>query len=334
MSILPKSARIAPREWDQPEGLTENLIRNIERAVVGKRRAVELCVIAILARGHVLIEDVPGTGKTLLVKALAHSLDCSFKRIQFTPDLLPADVTGASIYHPLLHSFEFRKGPLFANLVLADELNRTPAKTQAALLEAMEERQVTADGEAYALPEPFVLLATQNAVDGEGTFVLPEAQLDRFLLRVRLGYPDIREEADILGRHAERSPLEYLRPVLMKEELLALQSRVEAVYVDATLREYIARLAAETRAHRDAALGASPRASVALMRAAQASAFLAGRTYVIPDDIKELAAPVFAHRLLVAAAARYAGRTAEQIVEEALERTAVPSVQRERGARS
>ncbi|WP_058304552.1 AAA family ATPase [Gorillibacterium timonense] len=334
MSILPNNRTTSLREWDQPEILTNNLIRSVERVVVGKRGAIELCVVSILARGHVLIEDVPGTGKTLLVKALARSLDCSFKRIQFTPDLLPSDVTGASVYHPVLHSFEFRQGPLFANLVLADELNRTPAKTQAAMLEAMEEKQITADGERHTLPEPFILLATQNPVEAEGTFSLPEAQLDRFMLRVRLGYPELQEETVILSRRAAQTPLESLRPVLMREELLALQVKVDEIYVDETLCEYIARLAAYTRAHRDAALGASPRASVALMRAAQAKAFMAGRPYVIPDDIKELAVPAFAHRILLTSAARYAGRSAEELVNETLERTAVPGIPMGRGARS
>jgi len=328
MSIPSKQASDPIRGWDRSEPVAENLIRHVERAVVGKREAVELCVTAILAGGHVLIEDVPGTGKTLLVKALARSLDCSFKRIQFTPDLLPSDVTGTSIYHPVSRSFEFRKGPLFANFVLADELNRTPARTQAALLEAMEEGQITADGETYLLPKPFILIATQNSVDGESTYALPEAQLDRFLLRVKLGYPGIREEADILGRQAERSPLERLRPALLQEELLALQARVKEIYVDEKLRDYIARLAAATRNHPEVALGASPRASVALMRAAQAKAFMAGRAYVVPDEIKALAVPVLAHRLLLTAAARCKGRAAEEAVEESVELTAVPGAER------
>lgn len=319
---------ISSSSWDRNEPVTDLLIRQVEKAVVGKREAIERCVAAILAGGHVLIEDVPGTGKTLLVKALARSLDCGFSRIQFTPDLLPADMTGTSIYHPVTHSFEFRKGPLFAHFVLADELNRTPARIQAALLEAMEEGQITADGETHPLPRPFILIATQNPVDGESTYTLPEAQLDRFLLRVRLGYPGIREEADILARQGEKPPLDRLRPVLMREELLALQANVRKIHVDETLRDYIALLAAATRRSPDIALGASPRASVALMRAAQAKAFMAGRGYAVPDDIKELAPAVLAHRLVLSPSARYEGRTAEQTIAEALDRTPVPAADR------
>ncbi|MEO3946148.1 MoxR family ATPase [Gorillibacterium sp. CAU 1737] len=335
MSILSHSNRPRPFETpSDPERLVESLLSNVERVLIGKRKTVKLCVAAMLARGHVLIEDVPGTGKTLLAKALARSLDCSFSRIQFTPDLLPADVTGASVYHPVRHDFAFRKGPLFAHVVLADELNRTPARTQAALLEAMEERQVTADGTSYALPEPFLLLATQNAMGGEGAYPLPEAQLDRFLLQVSLGYPTLREEADILGRQGSgMASVDRLRPVLLREELLALQEQAARIHVDEALCEYIARLSEATRSHPDAKWGASPRASLALLRAAKAHAFLSGRSYLLPDDVKEMVLPVLTHRMVLTSAARYAGRRSEELVSEVVDRTPIPGLQK-RGGRS
>ena len=297
--------------WDQPESIIERVIQNVEKIIVGKRESIELCVLAILSRGHALIEDVPGTGKTVLVKALARTLDCSFNRIQFTPDLLPSDVTGVTIFHPQLQTFQFREGPLFANVVLADELNRTPPKTQAALLEAMEENKITIDGKTYALPEPFLLLATQNPVEYEGTYSLPEALLDRFLLRIRMGYPTLANETDMLSRQEQLDPLDRIKPVIFREELQSLQNQVRTIHIDDSLKDYIVRLSADTRINRELVLGASPRASVALMRAAQARALMNGRGYCIPDDIKSLVTPVYAHRLLLKADALMMGRTAD-----------------------
>ncbi|MCL6457507.1 MAG: MoxR family ATPase [Gorillibacterium sp.] len=314
--------------WDQPESMIEKVISNVEKIIVGKRDSVELCVLAILSGGHVLIEDVPGTGKTVLVKALAQTLDCSFNRIQFTPDLLPSDVTGITIFHPQLQTFQFREGPLFANVLLADELNRTPPKTQAALLEAMEEGKMTIDGKTYALPEPFLLLATQNPVEYEGTYSLPEALLDRFLLRIRMGYPRMTDEIDMLSRQGEHNPLDRIKPVIFKEELQGLQKQVRTVHLDDCLKDYIVRLAAETRTNRELILGASPRASVALMRAAQARALMSGRGYCVPDDIKRLVIPVFAHRLLLKAEAHMAGRTADEVAREIATRVPVPGASR------
>lgn len=320
--------------WDQPEAIIQRIVENIEKRIVGKRESVELCVLAVMAGGHVLIEDVPGTGKTLLVKTLARTLAASFNRIQFTPDLLPSDITGITLFDPKQREFQFREGPLFANVILADELNRTTPKTQAALLEAMEEKRVTADGRFYPLPEPFLLLATQNPVEHEGTYALPEALLDRFLLRVRIGYPAHRDEMDMLDRHglsAAFSEGEQAKPVLVKEELLQLQQQARMVYVDDSLKDYIVRLAADTRQNRELALGASPRASVALLRAAQARALLAGRNFCLPDDIKQLVVPVYGHRLLPSAEARYQGRSSDCIAAETSERVPVPGARRAAG---
>ncbi len=287
-----------------PTRVLRNVVANVCRVVVGKEAEVELAVIGLAAQGHLLIEDVPGVGKTNLAKSLAKSVGCSFKRIQFTPDLLPSDVTGVSIYNQKTSTFEFRPGPIVAQVVLADEVNRATPKTQAALLEAMEEHQVTVDGTTYALPVPFMVLATQNPIEYEGTFPLPESQLDRFLLRIHLGYPSPKDEVALLEQQALRHPLDDLRAVATARELEDAQNAVRAVRVDPLIRRYVVDLVSATRSHEDVYLGASPRASLSLMRAAQARALLSGRDYTIPDDVKALTVPVLAHRLIVSPEAR------------------------------
>jgi MoxR-like ATPase len=277
----------------------DKVLANVERVIVGKHHEVRLALVALLCRGHLLIEDVPGTGKTVLAKAIARSLGCTFRRIQFTPDLLPSDVTGLSIYNQKTREFEFRPGPIMSQVVLADEINRATPKTQSALLEAMEERQATIDGETHPMPDPFLVIATQNPIEYEGTFALPEAQLDRFMIRLRLGYPQQIEEIVILDEQKRTHPLEELEEVLATDELRELQSNVREVYVDPTVADYIVRLVNGTRTHPDVYLGASPRGSIALYRAGQALAGLLGRDYVIPDDIKALAEPALAHRLII-----------------------------------
>ena len=271
----------------------------IETVIVGKRPAVELALTAFLAGGHVLIEDIPGVGKTTLAKALARALGLVFKRVQFTPDLLPADITGTTIFNQKTAQFEFREGPVFANIVLADEINRATPKTQSSLLECMEEQQVTTDGITYILPHPFFVIATENHIESHGTYPLPEAQLDRFLLRLSLGYPDAAEESRILDQQTRVRPLTALEPVTSREEILRLQEETRAVFVAPALRDYIVALVGATRVHPMAALGASPRGSLGLLHAAQAYAAVSGRTYVQPDDIKRLAVPVLAHRLIL-----------------------------------
>lgn len=322
MALQPSS----PLPFDEPLVQLDRIVANIEKVMVGKRKPIELLLISLLCGGHVLLEDVPGVGKTLLVKALAKTVDAGFKRIQFTPDLLPSDVTGVSVYNRGLNEFQFRPGPLFTNLVLADELNRTSPKTQAALLEAMEERHVTVDGESYPLPKPFLLLATQNPLDHSGTYHLPEAQLDRFFMRIRLGYPDRDQEVEMLGRMQEASPLDTLKPVLLREELVRLQRHIRHVHVDESLRVYLVELAAATRKHSDVSLGVSPRALLALMLAGQAAAYRKGRSYVVPDDLKEMAEPVLAHRLLLTPEARMAGQTAEQVLASVCRSVPLPGL--------
>jgi MoxR-like ATPase len=302
----------------------KKLIENLEEVIVGKRQTLELVTTGLLCQGHVLIEDVPGVGKTVLARSLAKSLGCSFNRLQFTPDMLPSDVTGVSIYDQSKQAFEFRPGPIFAQVVLVDEINRATPKTQAALLEAMEERQVTVDGITHPLPNPFMVLATQNPIEYEGTFPLPEAQLDRFLMRVRMGYPNPAEEIEVLDRQQLRHPIETLETVVEVKELLEAMDEIRKVFVSELVKRYVVDLINRTRDNPDVYLGASPRGSLALFRTGQALAALAGRDYVLPDDIKELAVPVMAHRVIVGPAARLRELSAEKIVEEILETLPVP----------
>ncbi len=304
--------------------LAERLIQNVERVIFGKRDVVELTVICLLCQGHLLIEDVPGVGKTMLAKALARSLGGSFKRIQFTPDMLPSDVTGTSIYNQKTGDFEFRPGPIMAQIVLADEINRATPKTQAALLEAMEERQVTVDGVTYKLGPPFLVLATQNPIEYEGTFPLPEAQLDRFLMRVSLGYPAPEQELAILDAQQFAHPIERLSRVTTIEELVAMQEALKSVYADKLIKQYIVDLVDATRHHPDVYLGASPRGALTLFRAAQARAAIHGRDYVIPDDVKGLAPATLGHRIIISPAARLRGVSAGDILDELLRTTPVP----------
>jgi MoxR-like ATPase len=304
----------------------DRVVANVERVIVGKHEEVRLALVALLCRGHLLIEDVPGTGKTMLAKAIARSLGCTFRRIQFTPDLLPSDVTGLSIFNQKTQEFEFRPGPIMAQVVLADEINRATPKTQSALLECMEERQATIDGVTYQMPDPFLVIATQNPIEYEGTFALPEAQLDRFFLRLRLGYPQPIEEIVILDEQKRAHPLETLAEVLGVEELREMQSAVREIYVDSSVSEYIVRLVNATRSHPDVYLGASPRGSIALYRAGQALAGLLGRDYVIPDDIKTLAEPALAHRLIIKTASTIHDVTPGAVVRELVATTSVEAV--------
>jgi len=304
--------------------LAERLIQNVERVIFGKRDVIELTVICLLCQGHLLIEDVPGVGKTMLAKALARSLGGSFKRIQFTPDMLPSDVTGNSIYNQKTGEFEFRPGPIMAQIVLADEINRATPKTQAALLEAMEERQVTVDGVTYRLGPPFLVLATQNPIEYEGTFPLPEAQLDRFLMRVSLGYPSPEQEMAILDAQQFSHPIEKLRQVTTIEEVVAMQEALKSVYADKLIKEYIVTLVDATRHHPDVYLGASPRGALTLFRTAQARAAIHNRDYVIPDDVKALAPATLGHRIIISPAARLRGTVASDILDELLRTTPVP----------
>jgi MoxR-like ATPase len=302
----------------------ESIVQNLEQVIVGKYQAVELVVIGLLCQGHVLIEDVPGVGKTMLARSLAKSLDCTFNRIQFTPDMLPSDVTGVSIFNQEKRTFEFRPGPIMGQIVLADEVNRATPKTQAALLEAMEERQVTVDGVTHPLHRPFMVLATQNPIEYEGTFPLPEAQLDRFLLRVRMGYPNPTEEMKVLSEQQLRHPIETLESVASVEELLSAVEEIRQVYVSPAIQRYIIDLVGRTRQSGDVYLGASPRGSLALFRAGQARAALQGRDHVLPDDIKALAVPVLGHRVIVSPAARLRELSADRIVQEIVYTAPVP----------
>ncbi len=300
---------------------------NVARVIVGKGEATELLLVSLLVEGHVLIEDVPGIGKTTLAKALARSLDMSFARIQFTPDLLPSDVTGLSIFNQKTQEFEFRPGPVFSQILLADEINRATPRTQSALLEAMQERQVTADGQTYPVPRPFLVLATQNPIELEGTFPLPEAQVDRFLMQVKLGYPTEAEEDEVLLRYQADDPLAELAPVAAAGDVLALQRGAREIHVNGDVRHYILQVARATRAHPAVDLGVSPRGTLALFKASQALAALRGRDYVIPSDVQHLCGPVLTHRVHVSPQIRLRGRTPAQVVAEITDAVPVPVVE-------
>ncbi len=303
---------------------SDRVISNISLVIVGKEAVIELCLVALLCEGHVLLEDVPGIGKTTLAKAIARSIGCSFRRIQFTPDLLPSDVTGILFFNQRTQDFEFRPGPIMSQVVLADEINRATPRTQSALLEAMQERQVTVDVDTMALPRPFLVLATQNPIELEGTFPLPEAQIDRFLMRVALGYPSKEDENTILLRYEREDPLDTLSPVIQADDLLALQEQIRTVLVEESVREYVVDVARATREHEAVELGASPRATLALYRTAQALAAIRGRGFVIPDDVKHLAPSVLTHRIIISPQTRLRGRRPEEVMAEIVETVPVP----------
>ncbi len=315
---------LSEKKATQAQSALENIINNIETVIVGKRESVELVLLALVARGHVLLEDLPGTGKTSLAKALAHSIDCEFSRMQFTPDVMPSDVTGFSIYNQKSHDFEFRAGGVMSNLVLVDEINRASAKTQSALLEAMEERQVSVDGTTYPLDEPFMVMATQNPIEQYGTYPLPEAQLDRFLIKLSMGYPEIEEEVDVFLKSQEAK--KHIRAVCSKNDMLELQRWAHDVHISRSVARYAVCVVAGTRTMKECSCGASPRASLSLISLAQANALMRGRTYVMPDDIKYLAPFVLSHRMILTHEAKINGRTPQSVVETILDSVAVPSV--------
>jgi MoxR-like ATPase len=306
------------------ENFSKRIIANLGKVIVGKNQTLELVVVGLLCQGHLLIDDVPGVGKTVLARSLAKSLGCQFSRIQFTPDMLPSDVTGVSIFNQVSREFEYRPGPIMAQIILADEINRATPKTQSAMLEAMEERQVTVDGTTYALPKPFLVLATQNPIEYEGTFPLPEAQLDRFFLRVRMGYPGLTDEIKILEQQQLRHPILDLSAVAEVDELLSVQELVKTIYVSPPVKRYIVEIVRSTRDNSDVYLGSSPRGSLGLFRAGQAFAAMQGRDYVLPDDIKFLAEFVLAHRMVVQPAARLRNLSAVQVVHEVTANLPVP----------
>ena len=308
--------------------LAQRIIDNVSHVIVGKRSVIELAVATLIAQGHMLVEDVPGVGKTMLAKSLATSIGCSFKRIQFTPDLLPSDVTGISVYNQQSGEFQFREGPLMSQVVLADEINRATPKTQSALLEAMEEQQITVDGVTHKLHPPFLVMATQNPIEYEGTFPLPEAQLDRFLMRISLGYPNLEEELAIIEGQEQSHPMDSLEAVANSQDIISLQEAAKSVYVDRLVRQYIVSLTEATRNHREVSLGASPRASLGLFRTSRALALIRDRDYVLPDDIKILAPGVIAHRIMLSPSARMRGVQSTDVVEDLLTNVPVPGATR------
>jgi MoxR-like ATPase len=306
------------------QNVAERIAQSVSQVIIGKRNEVRLTVLGLMCKGHILIEDIPGVGKTMMAKALSRSVGCTFSRIQFTPDMLPSDVTGVSLFNQKTREFEFRAGPIMAQVVLADEINRATPKTQAALLEAMEERQVTVDGVTYAMSDPFIILATQNPIEYEGTFPLPEAQLDRFMIRIQLGYPSPQEELTVLSAQQIDHPINNMYQVVSVQELLAAQQAIKEIYVADEIKRYIIDLVNASRQHPDVYLGSSPRGSLALFRTAQARAAMAGRDYVIPDDVKALAEVTLAHRIIVGPAARIKDISSRTIVQDILTSTPVP----------
>ena len=309
----------------------KKIITNVEKVIVGKRQQLILSLVSWFCEGHILLEDVPGVAKTMLARALARSVGCTFKRIQCTPDLLPTDVTGASIFNPKTTEFEFRAGPIFAQLVLADEINRATPRTQASLLEAMAEGSVTVDGITHTLQPPFLIMATQNPIDHEGTFPLPEAQLDRFLMRFSLGYPSMEEELNMLKMLQHHHPVNDLEPVVSSDELIACQRAVREVHVDDKVRQYLMQIVHNTRSNEDLSLGGSPRASIALFRTSQAMAAIRGRNFVQPDDVKRVAAPVLTHRMILKPESRLRKVTAQEVVDEVVADVRVPILQQDSG---
>lgn len=319
-----RKAEVSTDLFDEQNTLISKIIDNVEKVMIGKTEIIQMSLVSILCGGHVLLEDVPGVGKTMLVKALAKSIGCTFKRIQFTPDLLPSDVTGVSIFNQKTLQFEFRPGPIMGNVVLADEINRTSPKTQAALLEAMEEGSITIDGITHKLPSPFFVMATQNPIEYEGTFPLPEAQLDRFLIKLQLGYPQVEDEIEILNRLQDHHPIEDLAAVINSEELSELQLKVRQIHVEESVRKYIVRLTEATRTHPNVYLGASPRGSIALFRTAQALAFVHGRQFVVPDDVKALVPLTLGHRIILKSESRLSGLTVDNVLQDVMNKISVP----------
>ena len=316
------------KETQSATTIAREIVDNVSKVIVGKQPVIERALAAVIAQGHILIEDVPGVGKTMLAKSISSSIGCSFKRIQFTPDLLPSDIVGVSIYNQSTREFQFRPGPVMAQIVLVDEINRATPKTQSALLEAMEELQVSVDGVTRPLEQPFIVMATQNPIEYEGTFPLPEAQLDRFLMRISLGYPSFTDELSVIEQQEKTHPIDELEAVASPEDVIKLQKAAQNVYVDTAVREYIVGLIEATRNHEDVFLGASPRASLGMFRAVRGMAILRDRDYAIPDDVKELAYAVLAHRLILSPAARMRGLHTEQVIDGLLESVAVPGVSR------